>query len=456
MRKKLAIALIGILIVLAVAAGLVAWLLDSERLGALLLERAGAASGVDLQAGSARVSLFSGLRLRQVSAAGSHSRGRYELALDGLVFEWKLLPLISGEVVINRIRLDRPLVRIINETAQPGLRSEPEAPAGEEKPDPQPRGPRLEVLEMVLREGTVVVIQSSGGSAEEKFRLEDLDLVLRDIRFNPAEPVPVRRVSGTGHLTARQLQAGKMPLRELSGKFALAAGILKVPELSVVTDYGPVKAEVRADFNPVPMVYELRVEGTPLDTNRMAGLGETGTLGEGRLEFQATGSGVDPDSLRGAGRLQLADGRIPEHEILRRAERLLGLTGLSGGEYRATDGEFELAGGRLNLSGFSLQSDRVGMALAGWVDLDGPLDLQLNLQLARQGIALQGAPPQVLDMLADENGRLTVPFQVTGDRQAPAVAVDRAALMAQARQGIGRRLGSGPRDLLDRVLRPRQ
>jgi autotransporter translocation and assembly factor TamB len=88
------------------------------------------------------------------------------------------------------------------------------------------------------------------------------------------------------------------------------------------------------------------------------------------------------------------------------------------------------------------------------VDLQGPLDLRLTLNVERRGVALERVPPQVLDLLADERGRLAVPLRVSGTREEPDVAVDVQALLSRAGEGIGRRLGGRPSDLLDRLLRP--
>jgi hypothetical protein len=453
MRRKLVIAAVVTVVALLGGLAAVSWLLDSERLGRAMLARAGEAAGIELRARSTGLSLFRGLELDGVEAAGRYIRGRYEISVRRLSFEWRLLPLLFGDIVVDRVRLEQPAVRVL----VTGEEAPPEAFTGAQNPHPpagEGNGRRLEVVEVVLTEGAVQVVDARDGQEVQTFTMEGLALVLRDIVFDPAETTPLRRLTGNGELTAERAQTGGLPMRDLEGRFTLEKGVLEARHLAMVTDYGPVTAQVTADFNQVPMTYRISVEAQPLDTNRLAGIPEGGSLGPARLEFQAVGQGTDPRDLTGSGTLQLEPGRIPDHEVLRRAERLLGLTGLAGGEYRATAASFEVAARRVTLAGFSLESARAGLALEGWVDLQGPLDLRLTLNVERRGVALERVPPQVLDLLADERGRLAVPLRVSGTREEPDVAVDVQALLSRAGEGIGRRLGGRPSDLLDRLLRP--
>ncbi len=454
MRRKLIIALVAVLAVVIAAVAAVHWLLDSQSLGRSLLARAGEAAGIELRAASTELSLFRGLELSGVEAAGRYARGRYEISVQRLGFEWRLLSLLSGDVVIRRVRMEQPAVRVLITGDGDASPDGPVAQGNPHPPNPgEAGGWRLEVMEVALDDGAVQIVDARGGQEIQNFSLEGLDLVLRDIVFDPAETTPLRRISGTGEFTVLRAQAGQLPMRDLEGRFGLAQGVLEARDLVLVTDYGPVTGELAADFNPVPLTYRLSVQGQPLDTNRMAGVPEGGSLGPARLEFQGRGEGTDPKDLHGSGTLQLDPGRIPDHEVLRRAERLLGLSGLVGAEYQATPAGFQLAERRVTLTGFSLETAQGGLALEGWVELQGPLDLNLTLTVDRRGVVMERVPSPLLDLLADERGRLAVPLRVTGTRDRPEVAVDTQALLSRAGQGIGRRLGDRPADLLDRLLR---
>lgn len=455
MGRKLFLGVAVILAVLMAAGVAVSLLLDREELGRALLARAGEAAGIELRAASTDLGLLRGLELTGVEATGNYAAGRYEVTIERLGFEWRLWPLLSGDVVVDRVRLERPAVRVVRTGDGRGSGDVPAGSSSSQGSNPgYDTGRRLEVVEVELTGGTVQVVDGREGREVQTFSLEGLDLVLREIVFDPAETTPLRRLKGNGELTAERAQTGGLPLRDLEGRFTLEKGVLEAQHLALVTDYGPVTAQLTADFNPVPMTYRMSVQAQPLNTNRLAGLPEGGSLGPARLAFQAVGSGMDPKDLTGSGTLELEPGRIPDHEVLRKAERLLGLSGLAGGEYRATTANFEVAARRVTLAGFSLESAQAGLALDGWVDLQGPVDLRLTLNVERQGVAVEQVPSQLLDLLADERGRLAVPLRITGTREKPEVAVDVQALLSRAGEGIGRRLGGRPSDLLERLLRP--
>jgi integrase len=86
--------------------------IDSPRQSRALLARASAATGATLEASEFRLSLLRGLSLKNVRASGTLTGGRYDVTLDRLVFEHRLLPLLRGQIAIDRIRLERPLIRL--------------------------------------------------------------------------------------------------------------------------------------------------------------------------------------------------------------------------------------------------------------------------------------------------------------------------------------------------------
>src|SRR5262245_26911285 len=94
-----------ILVVAAAVVGVVLGVLvltefSAPALGRALLDRAGAAAGARLDADEFRLSLLRGLSLRNVRAAGSYPGGRYDLSLDRLVFQHRLLPLLMGRLTV--------------------------------------------------------------------------------------------------------------------------------------------------------------------------------------------------------------------------------------------------------------------------------------------------------------------------------------------------------------------
>src|SRR5215510_6477262 len=108
-----AVAVIGVALAALALTGF-----SSPALGRALLDRAGAAAGARLEADEFRLSVLRGISLRNVRAAGTYPGGRYELTLDRLLFQHRLLSLLTGRLVVDRIRLERPRALLV-ETAAP-------------------------------------------------------------------------------------------------------------------------------------------------------------------------------------------------------------------------------------------------------------------------------------------------------------------------------------------------
>ena len=102
---------------------------DSPELGQALLDEVGAATGIEMTATGFRFNLFSGVELDNVTAT-SQSEGRsFSFSLDQLVFEHRILPLLSGTVAIDRIVLDRPQFELVEASSSAGPETEAEAEA---------------------------------------------------------------------------------------------------------------------------------------------------------------------------------------------------------------------------------------------------------------------------------------------------------------------------------------
>jgi hypothetical protein len=303
-------------------------------------------------------------------------------------------------------------------------------------------GLRLEVREIAVRDGYVRIRERApDGTERENLRLEGLDLTLRELLFDPEAAEPVHRVSGRGEVGVVEALAGELPIRNIRGTATFSGGILDARDLVLSTDYGDLQSDISVDFNVSPFTYELTAVGEPLNVDRMVGGAGNGSLGPGQLHLRAWGRGSDPTDLEGEGTLGLAPGTVPEHAVLARAERALGLSGLAGGPYSATETTFQIARGRVDIQDFSLSSPQMGLSLDGWADLDGPLAFDLGMRVARRGVVLERVPAQVLDALADGEGWILIPLKVTGTREEPTVVPDTEALLSRAGRGFLQRFG---------------
>jgi hypothetical protein len=434
----LGVGLAGVLALLALAE------FSSPELGRALLERAGATTGVRLEAAEFRLSVVRGLSLGRVRAAGTYPGGRYELTLDRLVFRHRLLPLLAGRLTVDRLRLEQPRAVLIEAAgAAPSARVAASVTPAAAVPI------ALHVVEAVIEDGTVE-LRARGGAP---IVVSGLDLRLRDLSLGPGSGSALGRLSGNGDFRAEQIALPVTRAHEAEGTLRLTGGRLDAERLRFRTDQGQFQARWSADLARLPFSYTLAVEGRPLDVNAMAGaMGKGGGFGPAHLTFEASGVGPEPAGLSGKGVLRLEAGTLPSTPLLSAIERALGRTGLSGARYKASEAPFRVERGRVIVEGFRLESDAVGLEASGWSSPDGPLELSVAVRTPRQSIWIAEVPAAALDALTDEEGWVRIPLRVTGTREAPRVSPDVAALLADARREGGKALATRAAEKLKGLL----
>jgi len=417
---------------------------SSPELGRALLDRAGAATGVRLAASEFRLSILRGFSLGHVRAGGRYPGGSYDLTLDRIVFQHRLLPLLAGRLAVDRIRLERPhAVMIEADGASPAAGATAAGAAAVALPI------ALDVGEAAIHDGRVEM----RARGRPPTTVTGLDLRLRDLALGAGGGSALARLSGTGDFRAEEIALAVTRAREATGTLRLAAGHLDVDGLRFRTDEGSFETRLRADLTRLPFSYTLAVEGRPLDINKVAGAtGKGGSFGPGHLTLEAGGVGPDPTRLSGKGVLRLEAGTLPSTPLIVAVERALGRTGLSGGRYQATETPFRIEQGRVIVDRFRLDGDALGLEASGWSSLEGPLELSVAVRTPRSEVRIASLPPEVLDALADPEGWVRIPLKVTGTRNAPRVTPDTAALLADARHEGGKLLGNKAAEKLKELL----
>jgi len=393
-RRRKVLAAAGALVLAALAA---VFLLefDAPVLGQAALSRVGAALGTRATARAFRFRLARGLALEGLEASSNFTGGRWSLAADALVLDHRLWPLLTGRVEIERIVLKQP---------------------------------RLEVT----------------GSGRP-LTLAGRELSLRELAFTGTT---LSRLTGGGRAEAKELRVSRTIARELDGRFTLEKGTLAADPIRFRTDQGRFEATLRARLDRMPLTYSLELRGDPLDLNAMAGRAGAGSFGPATLQLSAAGSGAGAAALRGQGVLKMQPGRLPSTPLLQRLEAALGAQGLVGARYAASETPFRLQDGRATFDAFHLRADPLAIDMRGWIALDGPLDLAVQVRAPRSMLRVAGVSASVLDTLADGQGRLVVPLTVTGTQENPVVRPDVGALLAQAGKGAARgALGKTLKDL---------
>lgn len=418
--------------------------------------------GVRVTAASVRLSLWRGVELRDLAVDAALTDGRLHATAAEAVLSHRLRPLLHGEVLVEKILLRRPQVEIVwaaEGAPLPAAEAAPvatEASSSSSAPSGGDGAPGrwtldLRVDRFGIEDGQLVMREE--GVAGEMVRVEGLALELRELALPAGAAPALTRVTGGGELTAERLVTEAIVSRGATAKLRLAQGHLLVETLALPTDLGPITVEVAdLDLNHDPYVYSLHGVAQPIDTNKL--LAAKSGFGPATLTFALDGDGSDDGGPRGKGRLEVAAGSLGALPALAAVERLFARGALVGSPYTPFAIDYALDGNLLTLQPFAVEAGNLRLGGAGRIDLEGPLDLHLEVTVPRDAVDVAQVPKEVLTALTDVDGRVKLPIVVRGTLEAPSAGFDRRAWAALARRRLvdeaGRRLGNALGRLLDR------
>jgi type II secretion system protein N len=439
--------LLGVVVLLVVAVVLVLTVeFDSPKLGNRILAAASETTGMELSAEAFRLKVLHGIVLEGVEARMEQDGGSYHITLDRLVFEHRPFALLTGTVAVDRLLLIRPRVEIVEGVAsgsapggggEAGGASESAAttePA--EAAEPATLGLALTVGEVVLEDGYIQM--SVAGQETGAMTLEGLQLTLRELSLAGDVVPPLASLAASGNVAVEKADLDGTVVRDTEGRIVVEGGRFTLEDLRLKTDQGPFAGRLEADLGQIPMTYAFRMEGSPLDFHTLLGAVGKG-FGAGTLVLEGAGAGSDTRTLEGQGSFQLAEGTLPGGPYLAALEQAIGPTKLLGAAYPGTGAGLSIRDNKIHLKRFQFETAQLGFNIQGWVDLGGPMEIRLELKTPRQGLNLgEDVPPEVIDVLTDEEGWVVVPVKLFGTPEAPQMEVDTAALKALAKAGVKR------------------
>jgi uncharacterized protein involved in outer membrane biogenesis len=439
MFKKILVVLV---VLLAIAGFLLARDWDSPELGKTLLDKVGAATGIQMKAEGFRLNLLRGLELEKVEAVSSSEGRELVFTLDRLVFEHRVLPLLSGTVAVEKVVLEKPQFTLVQgETAEKAEAPPPSEGGG------APAGLALDIKQILIQDGSAIVKNAEG---QETTRVEGLDLEMRDVGFNPALS-SLAALSAQGDLAVGSLRFDTLQISDAKGGFELREARFTIPELAFSMPSGRFVTDAQLDFNPVPFTYQLNGKGEPLDLNGMVGAKDG--FGPATVVIDTKGSGPETKDLDATGSLSLAAGQFPAVAMFTQIDEAIGKKVIAGSSYKATQANFEMDNNRVTLAPFRFETEFARLDLHGVVNLAGPIDFDLSLATPRDGIQIEGVGASALDLLADDQGWVPIPINVTGTMDDPKVRPDVKGLASQAGRGAKREAKEKATDALGDLLK---
>ncbi len=495
MTKKL-------ILVAAVAAGLLVLAVvvalftdfDSPELGRLALGQIGKASGFDLEAQGFRLNLLRGLELEGVEARATD--GGMTASMDRLVLKHRPADLLGGTLTVTEIMLDRPRVELESIDQAPASASGDGATSdtGDGAADGEATSLDLAISTIRLEDGYLVQRIQSGGEIETteirgleveihdlklgsehadgepeaagsgEIRIAEVELssgeettIVRDVELEIDQLTLDRglRLEGTtltGDARLAEVVSGTTEAKDVSGRVELDAGRFQLRELDLTTPQGVLRGDFAADLAAEPLTYSLDLHGDALSTGVLLGLGDLGGIGTSTFKLQATGTGSDTQRIAGGGNLTISSGELPDHPALVQVEQILGNVALVGAGYEAFPLDFDLSRNRVHLAPCELRAGGVSLTLSGWVDFDGPLEMELSVLTPREGLKIKEIPAEVLEVLAEADGRINLPMLMTGTADGSSVKLNQKYLAElgkrYARKRVENELGKALRGLL--------
>jgi uncharacterized protein involved in outer membrane biogenesis len=175
-----------------------------------------------------------------------------------------------------------------------------------------------------------------------------------------------------------------------------------------------------------------------------------GTL-TARLDLQSRGLSWDAvqKTARGEGRLSVADAELKTVQLMPKVAETLAAVGQVAGfavppglqstKFSRLDTSLRLADGRLETPDLTMSGRDASVAAAGSVGLDRTLAYQGRITLAAPLVKSLG---NVGRYVADDEGKLTLPFHVAGAVTAPSVTIDQSVVAELGRRALAREAGA--------------
>ena len=278
---------------------------------------------------------------------------------------------------------------------------------------------RLSVRSLAIEDGSLSI--RSRDRDEAGFKLEDLNLWLEGLTFDPGAASNTEAVTGAGRVSTGRIVHGDLEASEARGQIRIGGGVVDVTELNVQSANADLMvSRLTLSFLQEPPSYTFEAAGG-LDMNGVLGLADLDGFGPLAIDLGAEGEGPDLSEMVGEGTLTLNAGSIPGFPSVVEIENLVGQPILTGRQYERTEIDYWLTANKIVLEPFEISGEGAEIGGSGEIDLAGPLALEVFVRLPRRGFEDGELTEEQLASLADEGGMVTIPFAVGGTFDDPSV-----------------------------------
>ena len=325
---------------------------------------------------------------------------------------------------------------------------------------------RLAVREVQVSGPQLQVVTADGTSEAADFRLRvrDLSLSLAGLADAPADAAPGLLIpadlAGRAELTAGRLTLGGTDCTDVILEAVLAGRVIELPRIEAGLAGGRLSAKATLDYAADPWG-RLAFACEVTDAASAALLEPWVPDLAGRLDCRLRAAVSGGCSLKDAdlalasldleGAAAAGDGLLRAGDWLRDVSPYLGRRqDLKDVRFNSLTHEFALRDGRYLVQDLVIEGPDTRWQGAGWIGLDGTLDLALQVKLPAGFTPDLGAWSFVAETLRDEQGRVQLDLLLSGRSERPSVGLDLARLKTGAADGGADAVQKGVGALLDK------
>ena len=408
-----------------------------------LLERVKASVGAEVQVKDMEISVLSGVTLKGVTVVNPAPFPGNLLTAEALVLRYRLWPLLSGQVEVERLALVKPVLTLAMDGRgvfnYEKLAGTPAGGASKGAPAPAAVALPIELLlKQLAVEHARIVMQD-----QTKATLLRVD----DVGLDSAFRVAAAGAQGSGKAKVALVNvADTMFLRDVSAPLAMSKESVKLSPIRARLAEGDVTGDVTVNLKDgFRYSANLDVKGAHLKKlleEAKSKPSVTGTL-VARASFQ--GSGGLP-TMKGKGRLEVTECKVHNAAVLGVVSAALRMPALANPDFDQCLVEFTMAGSRLQMPVVSLKGKQIQITGHGTTNLDSyALDYDMTLALAKEMLDKIGVRELRAAFKDRGDGFSAVDFKVTGTSNAPqtnlAAKVGAAAATEAAVSGLKKFFG---------------
>jgi AsmA protein len=355
----------------------------------------------------------------------------------------KLIPLLSGNVVVDGIAIKEPVVSIIEKddgsfnmvTLYP--RKSNGRPIDILKTslfnlDMTPFTDRMSLPDEIdIKNADVTYIITSGDNAPEVIiRIRDMDMEIDHVQAAKGPGVgrsqePSIPLAGDVSISISNGIINGLPFDDLRLSGKIKDDTLRIDEITTSIFGGVLEGGGYINMSPLRKELVVNARLSNVMANKFLAVirkDEDTCFGVLNFEgtFTATGATSSEmiDNLSGEGLVRVEDGHIPSFNVRTELSSLglisnTGVSTILDTSFSIIGGSFVLSGNKFVTSKLAVKSEEWDAVLKGEVDLTGAVDFNGDIFLSHT-MALDIKPEYITSLLGNTSGKLSLPFSLTG------------------------------------------